>query len=52
MYKGVECQSLEKDDDIISEHSLNCIDNLFFLLENIDLIERCLNAAMVRGFIS
>ena len=51
-YKGVECQSLEKDDDeyeIISDRVLKNIDNIFFIIENSELIERCLDAAKVRG---
>jgi hypothetical protein len=51
-YKGVECQSLEKDEDeyeITSQRILDNIDNLFFIMENADLLERCLDAAKVRG---
>jgi hypothetical protein len=52
MYKGVECQSLEKDEDeyeITSQRILDNIDNVFFIIENSDLLERCLDAAKVRG---
>lgn len=46
-YKGVECQSLECDEyEITSERIMN---NLFFIMENSDLLERCLDAAKVRG---
>jgi hypothetical protein len=49
-YKGVECQSLEMDDyEILSQRTLDNIDNLFFIMENADLLERCLDAAKVRG---
>jgi hypothetical protein len=52
MYKGVECQSLEKDEDeedIFSKKIEQYIENFEFILDNIDLLERCLDAAKVRG---
>lgn len=45
-YKGVECQSLEKDDDDIIE--VNCYsEKLNFIVENVDLLWRCFERAEI-----
>ena len=44
-YKGVECQSLEKDDDIIE--IINSSEELEFIIENEDLLSRCLDRSQI-----